>query len=333
MPDIKAKTLQELEAPVIELEKRLKDARDFAQKTGVKADEKILQIQEEIKSLIKTIYSGLTPWQRVQIARHPNRPGTVDYVQMIFDDFMELKGDRCFRDDPACECGLGRIGDLKFMLIAQRKGGNTESRLKYNFGCMHPEGYRKALRKMKIAEKFSLPILSLVNTPGAYPGIEAEKRGQAWAIAENIYEMCRLRAPILSIVIGEGGSGGALGICVADKLSMLENSYLSVISPEGCAAILWKDSTKADVAADILKIVPEELKKVGIIDDVIEEPLGGAHRDPKGMGEILKGYIIKNLTELSSHPLDELLRRRWQKYNNIGRFVENESARLAEAQA
>ncbi|MBI4243732.1 MAG: acetyl-CoA carboxylase carboxyltransferase subunit alpha [Planctomycetes bacterium] len=321
-----AKSLKELETPIIELEKRLNDLLEFSKRTGVNLDDKIRQLEDEIKFVVRGIYSKLTPWQRVQLARHPNRPETTDYIRLIFDDFIELKGDRYFADDPACACGLAKIGDLKLFLIGQRKGSTMEARLKYNFGSMHPEGYRKALRKMEIAEKFGLPVISFVNTPGAYPGIGAEERGQAWAIAENIFEMSDIKIPHLSIIIGEGGSGGALGICVADKLSILENAYLSVISPEGCAAILWKDSSKADLAANMLKLVPEELRKLGIIDDIIQEPAGGAHRNPSKMGEILKNYIVSTIKHLQSIPLDKLLERRWEKYRNIGKFIEEESA-------
>jgi acetyl-CoA carboxylase carboxyl transferase subunit alpha len=224
--------------------------------------------------------------------------------------------------------GLCKVGSIKIMLVAQRKGKTTKERMAWNFGSPNPEGYRKAIEKMKLAEKFKLPIITLINTPGAYPGIAAEEHGQAFIIARNLFDMSRLRTPIVSVVIGEGGSGGALGICVADKLSILENGYLSVISPEGCAAILWRNASKAPVAAEFLRLTPPELHKLGIVDEIIPEPLGGAHRNPKEMGEILKAALVRNLNELLAQPIDRLLEKRYDKHRRIGIFLESETQKL-----
>ena len=274
----------DFEKPILEIERRLEDLEKFQQKAGVDLSEQIGKLREERIAKLKEIFSKLTPWQRVMLARDPNRPDAMDYIATIFDDVVELHGDRACGDDKAMVTGFARIGGRRVMLIAHKKGKNTKERMASNFGSPHPEGYRKALEKMKLAEKFHLPVITLVNTPGAYPGIGAEERGQALVIARNLMEMARLKTPIISVIIGEGGSGGALGICVADRLSIMENAYFSVISPEGCAAILWRDSAKASLAAEVLRLTPHDLVNLGVMDEVVGEPLGGAHRNPRAAG-------------------------------------------------
>ncbi|OGL44233.1 MAG: acetyl-CoA carboxylase carboxyltransferase subunit alpha [Candidatus Schekmanbacteria bacterium RBG_16_38_10] len=328
------KSIEELEARISELE-------SVSKKTGIDLSEEVEKLRERSRQKKAEVFSKLTPWQMVQIARDPNRPEVLDYIGTVFEDFVELHGDRAYGDDKAIICGLCKVTEqqptsvehtstgterksYKLMLIAHRKGKTTKERVACNFGSPHPEGYRKALEKMKFAEKFHLPIVTLVNTPGAYPGIGAEERGQANIIAKNLFEMSKLRTPIISIVIGEGGSGGALAICVADKLSILENAYLSVISPEGCAAILWRDGSKAPLAAEALKLTPQDLLKLGIVDEIIPEPLGGAHRDSIKMANTLKTYLLKYLEEVKSTNIDELLSRRYEKYRKMGVFVESE---------
>jgi acetyl-CoA carboxylase carboxyl transferase subunit alpha len=324
---------RDFEKPLLEIDRRIADLESVQRKAGVDLAGEIAKLKEEWERAARDLYSKITPWQRVQIARDQNRPEATDYLQTIVEDFVELHGDKAFGDDPAIISGLGRIGGRRAMIVAQRKGKTTKERMQCNFGSPHPEGYRKALEKMKIAEKFGLPVISLVNTPGAYPGIGAEERGQATIIARNLFEMTRLETPIISVVIGEGGSGGALGICIADRLSILENAYFSVISPEGCASILWRDSTKASLAAELLKLTPNDLVALGIMDEVIPEPLGGAHRNPPAMGEILKKKLIEYIDELSAIPIPKLLDQRYRKYRKMGQYIEIESAKLAPAQA
>jgi acetyl-CoA carboxylase carboxyl transferase subunit alpha len=324
---------RDFEKPLLEIDRRIADLESVQRKAGVDLAGEIAKLKEEWERAARDLYSKITPWQRVQIARDQNRPEATDYLQTIIEDFVELHGDKAFGDDPAIISGLGRIGGRRAMIVAQRKGKTTKERMQCNFGSPHPEGYRKALEKMKIAEKFGLPVISLVNTPGAYPGIGAEERGQATIIARNLFEMTRLETPIISVVIGEGGSGGALGICIADRLSILENAYFSVISPEGCASILWRDSTKASLAAELLKLTPNDLVGLGIMDEVIPEPLGGAHRNPAAMGEILKKKLIEYIDELSAIPIPKLLDQRYRKYRKMGQYIEIESAKLAPAQA
>ncbi len=276
-------------------------------------------------ALLTDIYSRLTPWQTVRVARHPGRPQTRDYIAMICRDFDELHGDRRFGDDAAMVTGFARIGPLKVMVVGHQKGKETSEKIACHFGCAHPEGYRKALLKMKMAEKFGLPIVTFVDTPGAYPGLGAEQRGQAEAIAVNMLEMSRLRTPIVSIIIGEGGSGGALGIAVADRVAMLQNSWYSVISPEGCAAILWKEANEQTntAAAKSLKLTAKDNIALGIVDDVIPEPIGGAHRDTKLTGASVQAWIVSALTDLRQTPLDALMDARYERYRRMGSYLED----------
>lgn len=284
--------------------------------------EEIKNIRKQISNLLKIKYSNLTPWETVLVSRHPERPQTMDYTNMIFDEFVELYGDRAFGDDRAIRCGFSRLGDFKVMLIGHQKGHTLKERQACLYGCAHPEGYRKALNKMKLAAKYRIPIICFIDTPGAFPGIGAEERGQAQLIATSILEMFRIRSPIICVVIGEGGSGGALGIGVGDRVSMLEHSYYSVISPEGCAGILWKQANEETKprAAQALGLVSKELQRFGVIDDIIPEPIGGAHRDPREMGNILKNYLTRYLKELTGKPIDTLLAERYLKFRKIGIF-------------
>lgn len=308
----------EFEKPILELEKKIQELKKFISEKNIDLSSELKRLEEKLKQLKEDTYTHLTAWQRVQLARHPQRPYTLDYINMIMTDFIELHGDRLFGDDKAIVAGLAKLDNQKLVVIGHQKGRDTKENLKRNFGCAHPEGYRKALRVMQLAEKFNLPILIFIDTPGAYPGIGAEERGQAQAIALNLREMSSISVPIIAIVIGEGGSGGALGIGVADRIFVLENAYYSVISPEGCAAILWKDSTKAAEAAEVLKLTANDLLKLGIIDEVIPEPLGGAHRDPQGTAKNIKETILKNLKELKALSKDELLKLRYAKFRRIG---------------
>ena len=289
---------------------------------GIDVTREIESMRGKYAERSKGLFAGLTPWQRVQLSRHPLRPQSSDYVDHMLEDFVPLSGDRRFADDEAILTGIGKLGDQPVMLIGQQKGKDVHERRRCNFGMPHPEGYRKAMAKMRIAEKFGLPIICLVNTPGAFPGVEAEERGQSIAIAENIRDMALVRVPIIVVVIGEGGSGGALGIGVGDRILMLQNSYFSVISPEGCAAILWKDGAKRDLAAERLRLTGPELQKFGIVDEVIEEPAGGAHEQPLAMAESLKATLIRHLANLQSLTTDELLDKRYNKYRAIGEVRE-----------
>ncbi len=316
-----AETIQNglgFERPLLEMEQKIAELERLAQSTHLDLAGEIKALQERLRRQTAEVYGSLTPWEKVNVARHADRPLTSDYVQNMCDDFVELHGDRVFGDDRAMVTGLATMGDLRFMLVGHRKGKTVKDRLACNFGCAHPEGYRKALQKMKLAERMNLPIVTLINTPGAYPGIGAEERGQAAAIATNILEMFGLRVPILSIVIGEGGSGGALGIGVGDRVGILEHSYYSVISPEGCAAILWKSGDKAPDAAEALKLTSGELLKHGLVDAVIEEPLGGAHRDPAGTYVRVRNQIETWINELRGYEVDELLDRRYAKFRGMG---------------
>jgi acetyl-CoA carboxylase carboxyl transferase subunit alpha len=287
--------------------------------------EEIRRLRRALAELIRKVYSNLTAWETVLVSRHPNRPQTLDYIGMIFDEFVELHGDRAIGDDRALRSGFARLGDFRVMLIGHQKGHNLKERNECLYGCAHPEGYRKALMKMKLAAKFRLPVVCLIDTPGAYPGIGAEERGQAQLIATNLLEMARLATPIICVVIGEGGSGGALGIGIGDRVSMLEHAYYSVISPEGCAGILWKeanDQTKR-LAADALRLTARDLFRLRVIDDILPEPLGAAHRDPRAMGSTLKAYLLRYLRELTHVPAEELLDQRYQKFRRMGVFEED----------
>jgi acetyl-CoA carboxylase carboxyl transferase subunit alpha len=288
------------------------------------ASEEIRRIRRELNNLLRKIYSDLKPWDTVLVSRHPDRPQTMDYVGMIFDEFVELHGDRAFGDDRAIRSGFARIGDFRVVLIGHQKGHKYKERTECFYGCAHPEGYRKALNKMKLAAKFRLPIICLIDTPGAFPSIGAEERGQAQLIATNMFEMSRLPTPIICVVIGEGGSGGALGIGVGDRVSMLEHAWYSVISPEGCAGILWKVATESTkpLAAQALSLTARDLFRLRVVDDIIPEPLGGAHRDPREMGRILQRYLLKYLRELRDMPENELLEARYQKFRCMGVFTE-----------
>ena len=321
----------DFEAPILEIEGKIEELQVFAQTTQMDLSGQIQDLREKLAEEKKRIYAGLSPWQRVQIARHPNRPLTTDYLSLIVEDFVELYGDRHFGDDKAIVTGLGRIDDLKLMIIGHRKGKGTKDKVLCNFGSAHPEGYRKALEKMKLAEKFGLPIFCIIDTPGAYPGVGAEERGQAQAIAKNLMEMARLATPIVCLVIGEGGSGGALGIGVGDRVLMLENAYYSVISPEGCAAILWKTGDKAPHAADILRLTASDLDEFGIVDEVVAEPPGGAHRDHVKTAETVKTTILRHFSEILPLERDKLLQERYLKLRAIGRFIEEEAPAKAKA--
>lgn len=308
----------DFEKPIVELEKKIQELKNFISEKKIDLSSEVKKLEEKLVHLKKDTYSNLTAWQKVQLARHPLRPYTLDYISMIMSDFMELHGDRLFSDDKAMICGLAKLDKKKVVVIGHQKGRDTKENLKRNFGCAHPEGYRKALRVMQLAEEFQLPVVVFIDTPGAYPGIGAEERGQSHAIALNLREMMCINVPIMVIVIGEGGSGGALGVGVADRVAVLENSYYSVISPEGCAAILWKDGAKAPQAAEVLKLTGPDLLKMGIIDEVIPEPLGGAHRDPAKIAQNVKEAIIRNFKELEGLDKDELLKLRYKKFRDIG---------------
>jgi acetyl-CoA carboxylase carboxyl transferase subunit alpha len=286
--------------------------------------EAVRGMRYELNDLKKQRYATLTPWQTVLVSRHPNRPQTCDYIDALFEEFTELHGDRAFGDDRAIRTGFARVDGLKVMLVGHQKGRNLRERQQCFYGCAHPEGYRKALSKMKLAAKYRLPIVCLIDTPGAYPGIGAEERGQSQLIATSILEMTQLPTPIVCVVIGEGGSGGALGIGVGDRVSMLQHAYYSVISPEGCAGILWKvanDDTKPR-AAEALKLTSEHLKAHGVIDDIIPEPVGGAHRSPREMTNTLRGYLVRYLRELADKPIPQLLQERYDKFRKIGAYLE-----------
>ena len=287
---------------------------------GIWTDEEIVKLEKKLETLKKQVYSQLTPWERVTICRHPERPRSIDYIKNLCEKFTEIFGDRLFQDDHSIVAGLGVIGGQKFVIVAQEKGCDTESRLYRNFGMPHPEGYRKVLRVMKLAEKFNLPILSLIDTPGAYPGLTAEERGQGSAIATNLLEMANLSTPVIIMLIGEGCSGGALGMGIGDVVGMLEHAYYSVISPEGCASILWHDASKNEEAAATLRMQAEDLLEFGVIDTILPEPQGGAHHDPQLVYEGVKQFILKQSKILEKIPKEELLEKRYQKFRKIGAF-------------
>ncbi|HMP76356.1 MAG TPA: acetyl-CoA carboxylase carboxyltransferase subunit alpha [Kiritimatiellia bacterium] len=312
------------EKPVLELETKLKELSQFSESQQIDVSNEIERMRKRIVETRRKIYSELTPWQKVQVARHPLRPYTNDYIANMTHDWMEIHGDRNYRDDRAIIGGFATIDDERVMLIGTQKGRDTKSNLECNFGCAYPEGYRKALRLMKLASKFRLPIVVLIDTPGAYPGIESEERHIAEAIAVNLREMFTMPVPIIVTIIGEGGSGGALGIGVGDRVLILEHSYYSVISPEGCAAILWKDRAYSDRAADALKLTSNHLIAMGFADEVVPEPLGGAHGDPKGMADTLKKVILRNLKEVKMFSDEQRLQARYAKFRAMGRFAEGE---------
>ncbi|MEX0962367.1 MAG: acetyl-CoA carboxylase carboxyltransferase subunit alpha [Simkaniaceae bacterium] len=309
------------ERPIKECEEVLDKLKEKNKESDVWSDEEIIKLEKKLKELKSKVYSELSPWERVSICRHPNRPHGLDYVQNLCESFEEISGDRLYADDRAVITAFGMIQGKKVVIIAQEKGHDTESRLHHNFGMSHPEGYRKALRAMQLAEKFGLPVLCLIDTPGAFPGLAAEERGQGWAIAKNLLEMAKLRTPTIALVIGEGCSGGALGIGIADCVVMLEHSYYSVISPEGCASILWKESSKSEEAAAALKILPENLLEFGVIDEIIEEPLGGAHHDKEAMFARVKEFVSRKISELKTQPIDTLIENRYQKFRKMGQCI------------
>lgn len=310
----------DFEKPIIELERKIEELKKFTSQEDIDLTAETKKLEVKLKEVKKNIFENLTPWQRVQIARHPKRPFLLDYIDLIMTDFIELHGDRHFADDKAMIGGLALIDRHKVMIIGHQKGKDTKENLIRNFGSAHPEGYRKAMRLMKLAEKFNIPIVTFIDTPGAYPGIGAEERGQAEAIAYNLKEMALLEVPIIVIVIGEGGSGGALGIGVGDRVCVLENAYYSVISPEGCAAILWKNRIKAPEAAAVLKLTANDLLDMGIIDEKISEPLGGAHRDHKKAANNVKKTIKKFLSDTENISKEKLVNARYDKFRNMGVF-------------
>jgi acetyl-CoA carboxylase carboxyl transferase subunit alpha len=312
----------DFEKPIAELERQIEELRRLSTQRSLDVRREIAPLEEKLAEMRVEIYRNLTPFQRVQVARHPRRPYALDYINTVLTDFVELHGDRLYRDDPAIVGGTARFAGRGLVVIGQQKGRDTKENLRRNFGMPHPEGYRKALRLMKLAERFHLPVLTLIDTPGAYPGLGAEERGQAEAIARNLEEMATLRTPIIAVVIGEGGSGGALALGVADRVLMFENAVYSVISPEGCAAILWKDASQRERAAEALKLTAPDLLGHGLIDEIIPEPLGGNHADPDGGGANLAEALGRHLDELVALPADTLVERRAEKFLRMGKFEE-----------
>jgi acetyl-CoA carboxylase carboxyl transferase subunit alpha len=314
----------DFEKPIIELQNKLDELRAQPEKhsLGISFDEELKLIEKKLEETRRQIFLNLTPWQRIQLARHPKRPYTLDYVNHAFSDFQELHGDRLFAEDRAMVGGFARLGQHPVVVIGTQKGRDTKENILRNFGAAHPEGYRKALRLMRLANKFGLPIITLIDTAGAYPGVAAEERHIAEAIAVNLREMTLLQVPIISAIIGEGGSGGALGIGVADRVLILENAYYSVISPEGCAAILWKDRANTAKAAAALKITAKDLLELKIVDEIVPEPLGGAHTDPAGTAANLKAHLLNNLEAIQALSVPERLKKRYQKFRSHGHFIE-----------
>jgi acetyl-CoA carboxylase carboxyl transferase subunit alpha len=310
-------------ASYLDFEQKIKEIEEQLEAAKARGDDAAIEIlQKDLEKEVQKTYKNLSDFQKLQLARHPDRPYALDYVRALMEDPVEIHGDRCFRDDPAIICYMGTIDGQRTMLIGEQKGRGTKNKLKRNFGMPHPEGYRKALRAAKLAEKFGIPILMLIDTPGAYPGIGAEERGQSEAIARNLFELSKLRTPTVAVVIGEGGSGGALAIGVADKLAMMRYSVFSVISPEGCAAILWNDPQKVEQATKALKITAEDLKELGLVDDIIEEPIIGGHRDKEGAAKALKEYYLKSLAQLEAMDPQERLAKRYEKLMGLGRYKE-----------
>ncbi|HBE68383.1 MAG TPA: acetyl-CoA carboxylase carboxyl transferase subunit alpha [Planctomycetaceae bacterium] len=319
----------EFEQPIIELENEIQQlvqqARQ-AESTDDQLDNQIIELRRKCSDLTAEIYGNLTPWQTVQVSRHQDRPYTADYLKLAFDEFVELHGDKHFGDDRAMLSGFAKIDQFKVMVIGHQKGRTYKERAKCHFGCAHPEGYRKAMSKMRMAEKFNMPVICFIDTPGAYPGVGAEERGQAQVIAESMFQMSQLKTPIICVVIGEGGSGGALGIGVGDRIAVLQYAYYSVISPEGCAGILWKSHEHAPKAADALRFTSTHLQELGVIDDVLEEPLGGAHRDHHKMAARMKSYLLSTLADLTSQTTEELIDARYEKFRAMGVFLDDSQA-------
>lgn len=312
----------DFEQPIAELEAKIEELRFVGDDSEININDEVARLRVKSKALTKSIFAKLSAWQVAQIARHPLRPYTQDYLDMIAPDFQELHGDRMFADDPAIIGGIGRIDGRAVMFIGHQKGRDTKERVRRNYGMPRPEGYRKAQRLMRLAEKFSLPIVTLIDTPGAYPGVGAEERGQSEAIARSLYMMAELRTPIICVVIGEGGSGGALAIGVGDRLIMLEYGIYSVISPEGCASILWKSADKAQEAAEAMRITAKSLSEFGLVDEVLPEPLGGAHRNPQEIADVVRNALLENLEELSQLSIDQLLENRQRRLASFGQFKE-----------
>ncbi len=315
----------DFEKPILELQRRLQELKSHSDKHDIDFDSEVESMELKIRETRREIYENLTAWQRVQIARHVQRPFALDYIARCFTEWVELHGDRVFGDDKAMPCGLAKLGTQRCVVITQQKGRDTKENVKRNFGCAYPEGYRKALRLMRLGEKFKLPVISLIDTPGAYPGIGSEERHIAEAIAVNLREMMTLRVPIIATVIGEGGSGGALGIGVADRVLILENAYYSVISPEACSAILWKDRKHAPEAAEALKLTSHDLIRLGVVDEIVPEPEGGAHRDHDLAAANLGAALRRNLKRALEMPLDDLLKERYAKFRKLGNFAEPKS--------
>ncbi|MCY4644946.1 MAG: acetyl-CoA carboxylase carboxyltransferase subunit alpha [Bacteriovoracales bacterium] len=314
----------DFEKPVSEIEDKICELKAASKGQDIDISKEIEALQKKADRMIREIYSSLTPWERVQLSRHPARPHAVDFIKALIGDFHEVHGDRRFQDDRAMICGFGRMGDFPVAVVAIEKGRNTKEKITHNFGMPNPEGYRKALRVMELAARFSIPIISFVDTPGAYPGIEAEKRGQSQAIAENLQEMFGLKTPIVAVIIGEGGSGGALGVAVADRAYMMEYSIYSVISPESCASILWADPKRAKEAANSLKLGPLKAYEWGVIDGIIPEPLGGAHKNPEESFRVVEEYLKKSLESLKKIDGELLLQKRFEKFRNMGRAALSE---------
>ncbi len=312
----------DFEKPIVELERKIIEMKAYAENENVELADEIGRLENRLQKLMNETYSKLTRWQRYQLAKHQERPYTLDYIDRLFSDFVELHGDRLFGDDPALVAGLASLDGNPVMVMGQQKGRTTKEKLYRNFGMMNPEGYRKAIRLMKMAVKFNRPVIVFVDTPGAYPGLGAEERGQGEAIARNLFEMTRLTVPIVVVIIGEGASGGALGIGLGDRILMMENAWYSVISPEGCAAILWRDSGKASQAAEVLKLAAPDLLELKVIDEIIPEPLGGAHRNVDEAAKIIKERIVKHLGELSVIPREMLIDKRIEKYGKMGYYKE-----------
>ncbi len=315
-----AKTILDFEKPIYELEAKLDEMRKFSDNLDIEHD--IVRLEDKVRQLKEELYKDLSRWQRVQLARHPDRPFTLDYIYSMTDNFVELHGDRSFKDDKAIVGGLAQIGEHKVVIMGQQKGRDTKSNVYRNFGMMNPEGYRKALRLFKLAEKFNRPVITLIDTPGAFPGLEAEERGQAEAIARNLFEMSKLKVPIIVVIIGEGASGGALGIGVGDRILMLENCWYSVISPESCSSILWRSWEYKEQAAEALKLTAPDLLEQGIIDRIIKEPLGGAHKNHKEAADNLKEALIEEIDNLIKIKPDKLVDNRIEKFGKMGVFVE-----------